>query len=65
MYFNDVLARIEQADDFEISEIIDAVVRRYSVCFPDWEVVFLSFHKDPLLKKAELEASFDFLMRKG
>ena len=37
-----VLERIEQADDFEINEIIQAVIRRYKLVFPDWEIIFLS-----------------------
>lgn len=38
----DVLYRIEYADHEEIDAMIDAVQRRYSRLFPDWEVSFLS-----------------------
>ena len=38
----DVLCRIEYADPDEIDAMIDAVQRRYSRLFPDWEVTFLS-----------------------
>lgn len=40
----DVLYRIEYADHMEIDEMINAVQRRYSRIFPDWEVWFLSIH---------------------
>ena len=39
---DDILESIEQADDLEINEIIQAVIRRYKAVFPGWEVIFLS-----------------------
>lgn len=35
-----VLSKIKSADDIEISKIIEAVVERYSLVCPDWEVMF-------------------------
>ena len=56
----DILNRIEQADDFEINEIMAAVRRRYQILFPDWEVLYLSCPKnDPDARKQML----DFLIR--
>lgn len=44
----DLLEKVEQADDIGISRIIRAVIRRYSRVFPDHEVVFLSLPtRDP------------------
>lgn len=37
-----LLYRIRNCDATELDPICDAVQRRYSVLFPDWEVVFLS-----------------------
>ena len=53
--FQDILARIEQADDLEISQIIQAVIRRYKTVFPDWEVIFLSLPLQPEAKAELLE----------
>lgn len=57
-----ILAGIEQADDFEINEIINAVIRRYQAVFPDWEVMFLSLPKnDPEERRKALQSIINFL----
>lgn len=38
----DVIEKIENATDFEMDTIIDAIVCRYARVYPDWEVMFLS-----------------------
>ena len=51
-----VMDRIGHADDIEINEIIQAVIRRYQRVYPDWEVVFLALPKnDPVERKRLLE----------
>lgn len=58
-----VLAKIAQADDFEISQIIQAVVRRYRQVFPDWQVVFLSLPgTDQKARNKQLRETLMFLM---
>lgn len=52
---NDILAAIENADDIEINQILDAVTRRYNRVFPEWEVLFLSISRDPEEKNKQLE----------
>ena len=52
--FLNVLATIEQADDTQISQIIRAVIRRYGLVFPDWDVLFLSIPKDPSQRRLQL-----------
>ena len=37
-----LIHRIHNCDTKELDPICDALQRRYSVLFPDWEVVFLS-----------------------
>lgn len=39
---DELIDRIEYADHDEIDPIIDALQRRYTRLFPDWDVVFLS-----------------------
>jgi hypothetical protein len=53
--FRDILAGIEQANDLEISQIIQAVIRRYKTVFPDWEVIFLSLPLQPETRAELLE----------
>ena len=50
-----VIEKIEQADDFEIQEIMDAVERRYAIAFPKWDVFYAAVHKDPELRRKDLE----------
>ena len=45
MELADVLRKIEQANDEEINDIIEAVIHRYQICYPGWEVLFLSMPK--------------------
>ena len=54
--FQNVIEFIEQADDLEIEQIMKAVQRRYVVAFPQWEVLYLAVHKDPVLRKKDMEA---------
>ena len=51
----DILARIEQADYEELDQIMDAVERRYAQVFPEWEVFYTAVHKEPALRRKELE----------
>ena len=52
----DILLRIEQSDDYEITEIMDAVRKRYAVRFPEWEVLFISCPKnDPITRRQTME----------
>ena len=39
---DELILRIEYAEHEEIDPIIDALQRRYTRLFPDWEVAFLS-----------------------
>lgn len=50
----DVLARIEQADDAEINEIMAAVRRRYAAAFPDWEVVYIACPRENIPERRRM-----------
>ena len=58
-----ILERIEQADDFEINEIIQAVIRRYKLVFPDWEIIFLSLPVQSEKRKLLLDQTIDQLKK--
>ena len=50
-----IIEKIEQADDFEIQKIMETVERRYALLFPDWEVVYIAVHKEPALRRSDLQ----------
>ena len=56
-----IIAKIEQADDVEIRRIMDAVEQRYALAYPDWDVVYIAMHKDPTLRKGEMQELVAFL----
>ena len=58
--FDEVLQKIESADDYEIHEIMDAVRKRFAVVFPDWEVVYVSC---PRNNKEERQKILDCISR--
>ena len=41
-----VIKFIQQADDYQVNEIINTLQDRYRKVYPDWEVVFLSLPKN-------------------
>lgn len=49
------LTIIYSADDFLITSMIHAIIRRYSRLYPDWVVSFISMHKDPKLRKQDVD----------
>ena len=60
-----ILNRIKTADDYEISQMILAIVKRYSKVYPDWEVMFLSLPKDPEERREQLVLMMEMLQSKG
>ena len=41
-----LVQRITEADDIALSEIVQAVIKRYGMLHSDWEIMFLSLPKD-------------------
>ncbi len=41
----DLVEEIEKADEMELDSLLKAVLRRYAVLFPDWEVSTISLQK--------------------
>lgn len=41
----DLAEQIAQADDTEIEQLLKAVLQRYAVLFPDWEISTISLQK--------------------
>ena len=53
---SEILRRIERADDLEIGEVIQAVIRRYQKIYPEWEAIFLTIPRnDPEERKRIME----------
>ena len=55
--FDSLLDKIETASDLEISQIIQAVIKRYHHVYPGWDVSFLALPKDPGERKTHLQAA--------
>jgi len=55
----DILTRIETADDHEINQIMVAVRKRFQIAFPDWEVIYLSCRKDDAIQRQQ---TLDYLL---
>lgn len=55
------LRAIENASDEEITEIIAALIRRYSRLHPEWEILFLSLPKEPTQRRRQLELMLEKL----
>ena len=54
--FARVISIIENAADFEMEEILQAVHRRYQKFYPDWEVLYIACPKnDPAQRQQTLE----------
>ena len=50
-----ILSAIEIADDAQLSQIIQAMIRRYRSLHPKWDVFFLSLPKAKEERKQQLE----------
>ena len=57
----DIVKQIEQANEPELEEILNAVMRRYSVLRPDRELATYSLSTDPQVRNVELEEMFQFI----
>ena len=57
----DIVKRIEQASEIQLSKYISAVIRRYNVLRTDREAAFLSLSTDPKTRNKELEEIIRFI----
>ena len=58
-----LMKKIEKADGAELYQIIHAVIRRYAVLYPDWEVVFYSMHRHGALRISDLSELIHMLTK--
>lgn len=57
-----LLTKINQANDIEINQMLDAITARYKKCYPDWEVAFLALpRKDTEQRKVILESAISLM----
>lgn len=59
----EIIRAIEQADDQLINAVISAVISRYSRVFPEWDVMFLSMHKDPKERAKDIKSHIRYLKK--
>ena len=60
---NGIVDTIRQTDWPELDAIMKAVIRRYGELFPEWELYFISMHRDVEKRKKDLEDLICFLER--
>ena len=60
---NGIVDTIRQTDWPELDAIMKAVIRRYGELFPEWELYFISMHRDAEKRKKDLEDLIYFLER--
>lgn len=58
----DLMMEIARADDAEIKRLLKAVLQRYSVLFPDWEVSTISLRKSSD-RNAQLDQMIEILQK--
>lgn len=62
----ETLGYIQQAEDAELSQIIQAIIERYRHIHPDWEIMFLSLSKYDDQERSKILANFfSFLQNHG
>ena len=60
--FEMLLNRIENASDYEIGDIMQAVIKRYKNLFPGWQIIFLSVPSNDEKERIEsIEQMLEFL----
>ena len=60
--FEMLLNRIENASDYEIGDIMQAVIKRYKNLFPGWQTLFLSVPSNDEKERIEsIEQMLEFL----
>ncbi len=52
----EILQGIELADDLFMNKILHSVIKRYSMVFPEWEVMFLTVPKEPEVRARIIES---------
>ena len=52
----ELIDRIEIANSDELSKLVGAVIRRYRVLHPEWEVVFYSLHRFGEKRESDISA---------
>lgn len=51
-----IVKQIKTCRESELQAIMKAIERRYAEAFPEWDVYYIALHKDPILRRQEIEA---------
>ncbi len=51
----ELIERINTMTEQELQDVMRIIENRYRQAYPEWDVVFISLHKDPQLRRQELE----------
>lgn len=61
--YSEVLTYIENAEDMQLNAIMDAVEHRYRTAYPEWEVIYVSVHREKDQRKRDIDSIIDLLYR--
>ncbi len=57
----EVLQKIDTMTEAELRIVMEAVEQRYREAYPEWDVVYMAMHKDPVLRKQEFINLLEFI----
>ncbi len=50
-----LLWKIKSLKEKDLQILMQAIEKRYAEAYPDWDVYYIALHKDPDIRKAEIE----------
>ncbi len=50
---DELMEKIQSLSELEIQDLMRAFEKWYAKAFPEWEVVYVALHKDPVKRKQE------------
>ena len=57
----ELMDQIKQINQFQIDELLQAVIRQCDKLHPDQEAIFLTLPRDPVSRSAELETLISYI----
>ncbi len=56
-----IIEKIQTLSAEELPKVMEAIERRYAEAYPEWDVVYIALHKDPVLRKEEYERMLKYI----
>ncbi len=59
----EALMHLQRLDELELQEVMAAIQKRYADTYPQWEVFYLAVHRDPALRRSEVEQLLNLICK--